>query len=123
VLGPLAETARECAELLYAQPADGVVLDWMLPGAVLAAERAGLPAVALVHGPLPLPVDGVPPLGLGLRPLDGPLGALRDRALNGAVRRMLALGLPALNRARTEHGPGRWRAGTRSCAAARRSAR
>jgi hypothetical protein len=41
--------------------------NWMLPGAAVAAERAGLPALALVHCPLPLPVAGVPPLGLGLR--------------------------------------------------------
>jgi UDP:flavonoid glycosyltransferase YjiC (YdhE family) len=61
---------------------------------------------ALVHCPYPLPLDGVPPLftGSGLRPIDGPLGTVRDRLLNGIANRMLATGLPALNRARSEQG-------------------
>jgi MGT family glycosyltransferase len=98
--------SRECADLLDGWPADAVVFDFMLSGAAIAAERAGLPAFALVHCPYPLPLDGVPPLftGSGLRPLDGPLGTVRDRLLNGIANRMLATGLPALNRARSEQG-------------------
>jgi len=98
--------SRECADLLDSQPADVMVFDWMLVGAAIAAERAGLPAIELVHCPYPLPVEGVPPLftGSGLRPLDGPLGAARDRLLNRIVRRVFDTGLPALNRARLEHG-------------------
>jgi UDP:flavonoid glycosyltransferase YjiC (YdhE family) len=97
---------RECAELLDSRPADVMVFDWMLAGAAIAAERAGLPAVELVHTPYPLPVAGVPPLftGSGLRPLDGPLGVARDRILNRIAGRVYDAGLPALNRARAEHG-------------------
>jgi MGT family glycosyltransferase len=98
--------SHECADLLDSRPADVMVFDWMLPGAAIAAERAGLPTLELVHCPYPLPVEGVPPLftGSGLRPLDGPLGAARDRLLNRIARRVYDTGLPALNRARLEHG-------------------
>ncbi|HYM53824.1 MAG TPA: nucleotide disphospho-sugar-binding domain-containing protein [Solirubrobacteraceae bacterium] len=96
--------ARECAEALEDRPADVVVFDWMLTGAAVAAEGAEVPAVALVHCPYPLPVDGVPPLFSGLRPMDGRLGAVRDRLLNGLATRLLAAGLPVLNRARSEQG-------------------
>jgi MGT family glycosyltransferase len=104
LVGLLLDTARECAELLKSRPADVVVLDWMLSGAAVAAEGAGVPAVALVHCPFPLPIDGVPPLGSGLRPMRGGLGAMRDRLLNRAIRRLFAAGLPMLNQARAEQG-------------------
>jgi UDP:flavonoid glycosyltransferase YjiC (YdhE family) len=97
--------SRECAEQLESWPADVVVFDWMLSGAAIAAEGAGVPAVALVHCPYPLPVDGAPPLfSGGLRPSDGRLGLLRDRLLNRIATRLLAGGLPVLNKARSEQG-------------------
>ena len=46
---------------------DVVVFDFMLLGAGIAAEAAGVPAVALVHCPYLFPTPGVPPYGLGLR--------------------------------------------------------
>jgi len=102
VLPFVVNASRDCAELLDGWPADVVVMDWMLTGAAVAAEGASIPAVALVHCPYPLPVDGVPPLFSGLRPLDGRLGAGRDRLLNRFATRLLASGLPALNTARSE---------------------
>jgi UDP:flavonoid glycosyltransferase YjiC (YdhE family) len=96
--------SRECAESLERQPADIVVLDWMLTGAAIAAEGAGVPAVALVHCPYPLPVGGAPPLFSGLRPLAGRLGAVRDGLLNRVAARLLAIGLPLVNKARAEQG-------------------
>lgn len=103
--------ARECACLLRDWTAEAVVYDWMLTGAPIAAEAAGLPAVALVHCPYPMPADGVPPpfTGFALQPGDGLLGSLRDRALNRGAGRMLQMGLPALNRARAEQGLARVR--------------
>ena len=96
--------SRECAELLERWPADAVVLDWMVTGAAIAAEAAGVPAFALVHCPYPLPVQGVPPLFSGVAPREGWVGAARDRVLNGAAARMLSLGLPLVNKARAELG-------------------
>ena len=97
-------TARDCAEALASWPADVVLFDWMFSGASVAAEAAGLPGVALVHCPYPLPVDGAPPLFTGQRPIENRFGAARDRALNGISRRFLAGGLPVLNKARAEQG-------------------
>jgi hypothetical protein len=96
--------SRECADLLERWPADVVVFDWMLTGAAVAAEAAGLPAFALVHCPYPLPVEGVPPLFSGLRPINGPLGSMRDDLMNRIATRLLRTGVPALNRARSERG-------------------
>ncbi len=98
------DVARESADLLEHWHADVAVFDWMLTGAAVGAERAGVPAVALVHCPYPLPVDGVPPLFTGLRPMRGPLGAARDRLLGRIGTRVLAVGLPLLNKARAEQG-------------------
>jgi MGT family glycosyltransferase len=95
-------TCRECVELMECWPADVVVLDWMLSGAAVAAEAALVPAVALVHCPYPLPVDGVPPLFSGCSPLAGRRGVLRDRLLNCVATRVLATGVPLLNKARAE---------------------
>ena len=97
-------TARDCSEALEDWPADVVLFDWMFAGAAVAAEAAGLPSVALVHCPYPLPVDGAPPLFSGQRPIDNLLGAARDRVLNRIPRRFLAVGLPVLNKARAEQG-------------------
>jgi MGT family glycosyltransferase len=99
------DVARECAEILDDWPADAVVFDWIFIGAAVAAEHAEVPAVALVHCPYPLPVDGVPPVfSGGLRPMRGPVGDARDRMLNFIAGRGLALGLPLLNKARREQG-------------------
>jgi MGT family glycosyltransferase len=100
----VAGVSRECADLQESWPADVVVFDWMLPGAAVAAEAAGVPAFALVHCPYPLPVEGVPPLFSGLRPIDGPLGAIRDDLMNRIATRLLRTGVPVLNKARAERG-------------------
>jgi MGT family glycosyltransferase len=96
--------ARDCAEVLESWPADVVLFDWMFTGAGIAAEGAGLPSIALVHCPYPLPVDGAPPLFSGQRRVENPLGAARDLGLNHLARRLLATGLPVLNKARAEQG-------------------
>ena len=96
--------SRECAAVLESWPADVVALDWMLMGAAIAAEGARIPAVALVHCPYPLPAIGVPPLFSGLTVREGRLGAARDRVLNRIAARLLAGGLPLVNKARAEQG-------------------
>jgi UDP:flavonoid glycosyltransferase YjiC (YdhE family) len=104
LVGLLADVSRESAQLLAGWRADVAVVDWMLPGAMVAAEGAGVPAVAVVHGPYPLPAPGVPPLGSGMKPLGGRLGAVRDGVAQSVARRMLRAGLPTLNGARAEQG-------------------
>ena len=104
LFAPLVDVTRDCVQSLQHWPADAVLLDWMLPGAAIAAEYFGLPAVALVHCPYPLSIAGVPPPGMGLQPMDGPFGAVRDYLLNHIASRVYATGLPTLNTARSEYG-------------------
>src|SRR4051812_6116121 len=54
LFGPAAANAAEVLALLDDWRADALVLDWLLFGTALAAERAGIPAIALVHLPYPL---------------------------------------------------------------------
>jgi len=99
------DVAIDCVERLVEWPADVVVFDWMLIGAAVAAERLGLPAVTLVHCPYTLPVAGAPTMGLGLRPMPGPLGSVRDRVLAAAVTRFMApTGNCVVGQARAEQG-------------------
>jgi UDP:flavonoid glycosyltransferase YjiC (YdhE family) len=104
VIAPVPEGAREIFGLLADWDADVVVFDWLIVGAAIAAEHAGVPAVALVHCPYPLPAPGAPPLFSGLRPLAGPVGAIRDRVLSGMMRQFWGAGLSVLNEVRAEHG-------------------
>jgi UDP:flavonoid glycosyltransferase YjiC (YdhE family) len=104
MIEPLPEGTRQFAALLRDWPADVVVFDWLFLGAAVAAEAAGVPAAALVHCPYPLPISGAPPLFSGMKPMAGPMGALRDRAVNGFFKRFSAAGLPQLNRVRGECG-------------------
>jgi MGT family glycosyltransferase len=103
-IAPLRDAVRENLELLGDWGADVIVFDWLFIAAPVAAERAGIPAVALVHCPYPLPVRGAPPLFSGLKPMAGPLGAARDRLLNAMTSRFSGAGLPTLNDVRAEHG-------------------
>ena len=100
----LPDATGEMIELLDDWSADVIVFDWLFTGAAIAGEHAGIPAVALVHCPYPLPARGAPPLFSGRRPMGGPLGVARDGLLNAMTRRFSAAGLPVLNDVRAEHG-------------------
>jgi len=60
-------------ELRKARP-DVVLIDFVLLGAIAAAEAAGIPAVVLMHNVLSRSLLGVPPYGPGWLPARGPLG-------------------------------------------------
>jgi MGT family glycosyltransferase len=100
--GPAGEFARDVVAALEERPADVVAWDYILLGAGLGAERAGVPSAAVVHTVYPLPAPGSPPFGLGLLPARGPLGRARDAALTPVFRRSFRPGLKALNAARRE---------------------
>jgi UDP:flavonoid glycosyltransferase YjiC (YdhE family) len=102
--GAARPTAVELVELLDRWPAEAIVSDVMLVGAVAAADRAGVPAFVLVHCPYPLPAAGAPPLGTGLRPGRTALGRARDRVLSSAASRFYGPVLDTLNEVRGELG-------------------
>jgi hypothetical protein len=77
------------------------VIDFVLLGAIAAAEAAGIPAVVLMHNVLSRPLPGIPPYGPGLLPAHGPFGFLRDALGRAIVNRIqIRNGGPPLNRAR-----------------------
>jgi len=88
---------------LTRQPADVVVADFFLLGALAAAEAAGIPAAALVHHHHIRPTAGVPPFGPGWAPARGLLGRLRDTFGKAMVERIYRRdGLQAINQARQQ---------------------
>lgn len=102
---------------LRREKADVVVADFVLLGALVAAEAARIPSVALVHTIYPWPVAGVPPYGPGYTPRAGPLGFCRDlisravveylwirNALSPLNSARLVCGLPALRSPLQQYG-------------------
>jgi UDP:flavonoid glycosyltransferase YjiC (YdhE family) len=97
--------AREVASELAREPADALVADFVLVGALVAAEGAGLPSVALVHTVYPRPARGRPPYGPGWRPAVGIAGRFRDAVGTFVSNRIYARdALPFLNLARRSLG-------------------
>src|SRR5947208_982421 len=104
LIGPAREFCRDVLEELRRDTADVVVVDTMIPSALLGAEVAGVPAVVVMHGAYMVPRAEVPPLGTGFMPASGRLGRLRDRSAAAAAIAALRNGLPTLNRVRAEFG-------------------
>lgn len=99
--------AENVAGELRQRPADLVVADFVLFGALAAAEAARTPSVALMHTIALRPLPGLPPYGTGWSPARGVIGILRDavgRAVFECVHRRNAL--PPLNAAREAVGLG-----------------
>lgn len=95
----------QVAQELQTAPADVVVADFVLLGALVAAEASRVPSVALMHTVAVRPLSGIPPYGPGWLPARGPIGHARDalgRAIVNYVYRRNAL--PALNDARAVLG-------------------
>jgi MGT family glycosyltransferase len=81
---------------------DVLLVDSIAYGAHMHAEASGLPRAILLPSVLPLPGKRIPPYGLGLRPMRGPVGAVRDAVLWRLVERLftkaMATGLNELRR-------------------------
>ena len=79
-------------QLLAGAPTDAVIVDPLFAGGVLLAELPASerpPIVVAGVVPLALAGPGLAPYGLGLRPMSGPLGALRNRLLRSVNARVL----------------------------------
>jgi MGT family glycosyltransferase len=100
--GPAGLFARDVLDALDADRADLVAWDYLLLGAGLGAERAGVRSAAVIHHINPLPREGVPPFGPGFALAKGVPGRLRDAAARRMLERSFRPGLKALNRARIE---------------------
>jgi MGT family glycosyltransferase len=70
--------AADVLATLERRPADVVAFDFLLAGALFAAEKATVPAVMLIHTIYPFPAPGLPPFGMGWTPMGGPMGKVRE---------------------------------------------
>jgi MGT family glycosyltransferase len=104
VSGPAADYAREVGSALDELRSDALVSSMLMLGAMAAAEARGVPFAVVVPNCYLLPCPGMPPFGTGWYPAHGPLGRLRDAAVNRLAARLWDRGLPALNSARAQLG-------------------
>jgi MGT family glycosyltransferase len=102
---PAAAQVRDLRHLLAAEPADVIVGDTGFLGGPLVQELGGPPFAAYGITVAAFPSPDQAPFGLGLRPTNGPLGRLRNRALDRFVRATLFKPvIGALNEIRRELG-------------------
>jgi len=86
---------------------DLVLVDCTTYGAKAVAERAGIPWAESQPFLLQEAAAGVPPAGLGMRPMGAPLGPLRDRSFNLIASRFDSrFRLPPVNAGRRAAGLG-----------------
>ncbi len=105
LVGPAGQYADDVQDVLAERRPAAVICSMFCLGAMVAAEAAGIPCVVLFPNIYPLPADGLPPFGIGLRPARGLAGRLRDRALNRIIQwQWDAKGLEGLNAVRAGHG-------------------
>jgi MGT family glycosyltransferase len=101
---PALAFARDVLDALEMEPADIVVVDCLLLGAYIGAERAGVPTAALFHQIYPLPDPAIPPFGLGFQPANGAPGRLRDALFRRIFARFYGAALSPVNDARRQLG-------------------
>lgn len=93
--GPTALFARETLAAIDTVKPDVIAPDMVLVGAMIAAEKAGVPQCVLVPNLYPFPSTGRPMIGSGAMPASGWMGRLRDAALVAIFRRLFDGGLEA----------------------------
>ena len=103
-VGPAPAYAADVDAAIAEQTPDLIVCSMFALGAMVAAEAAGIPFDMLLPNIYLLPAPGLPPMGLGLRPAQGPLGKLRDRTVTAFTERSWAKGLDGINALRAERG-------------------
>ena len=105
IVGPAADYAHDVSDAINRRRPDVVICSMFCLGGMVAAEAAGIPFVALFANVYPLPADGLPPFGTGLRPARGSLGRYRDRVLNRVTEYLWdASGLSQVNALRRQYG-------------------
>jgi UDP:flavonoid glycosyltransferase YjiC (YdhE family) len=97
--------AADLARAIDKRDPDVLLLDINCWGAATVAEACGRPWAVYSPYLLPLQSPQAPPVGPGLAPMRGPLGAVRDaivrRIVSGALDRTV---MPTLNALRARHG-------------------
>lgn len=103
--GPAAAYARDVSAALEAFPADVVVTQELLLGAMVAAQARGARLALLSANIWSLPtLEGAPPFGAGMPPAEDDAARAMHAMVSQMARGLFQAGLPALNAARAEHG-------------------
>jgi MGT family glycosyltransferase len=104
-MGPAARYVADVQQAVAEHRPDVVLCSQFAFGAMVAAEAAAIPFIVLMPNTYLLPAEGMPPLGMGLKPAKGPAGRLRDRVIGGFTLRVWdKKGLPRLNALRADLG-------------------
>lgn len=105
--------AYEVSDLAAAVTAvrpDALIIDVNCWGALSAAESGPIPWSSFLPYTPAIRARGVPPFGLGLKPMTGPVGRIRDEMVNAIVTRSLErIMLPPINAVRDTVGAPRVR--------------
>lgn len=104
VAGPAERFASDTAEAIAFVRPHAVVPDFMLFGAIIAAQAAGLPVAPMIPNIWMLPTKGAPAIGPGFGPPKTVLGRTRNAVMLALANRIFNRALPTLNSARTAHG-------------------
>lgn len=104
IFGTASSYARDVTAAITADRPDVVVTDYLLLGAYVAAEHAGIPLAALVHTVYPLPAPGMPPYGMGFQPAKSLAGRVRDTIFAKIFERFYNARLKELNQVRAAMG-------------------
>lgn len=102
MFGPAQAFAEDILAELQRRPTDVMAVNDVLFGGMIAAERSGLPWAILMPNCYVGPARGLQVAGL--RPLSGPIGALRDSLTARVMHQMFARGTQGLNAARQAVG-------------------
>ena len=104
VFGPAPIVAEETRRAMDGERPDVLVADVLMPGALIAAEAAGIPRVVLFHMPEYLPGPGRPAAGPGFLPRTDFIGRVRDGLLTRLFYGQLKPFLAPFNDARRALG-------------------
>ena len=102
LFGPAGRFARDLLDTLDRHGADALLVDVAQFGALIGAERSGLPTLGLLPSIYVRPTPGHPVMGSGWLPARGRVGAARDILAPYVFARVLRRGLPRLNTTRDE---------------------
>jgi MGT family glycosyltransferase len=104
MFGPALAYAEDVLEELAREEADAAVVDFVLVGAAMGAEKAKVPTALAMHTIYQIPAPGMPGPGPGFLPRNDALGRVRDAIADRIFLEMFSRGLPQLNRARESLG-------------------
>jgi UDP:flavonoid glycosyltransferase YjiC (YdhE family) len=102
-----ASEAPDLEQAIAKHDPEVLLIDINCWGAATVAEASGRPWAMYSPYLLPLPSKDAPAYGPGLRPMGGPIGAVRDTVVNRVSERIsFQSTMPRINALRSEHGIG-----------------